>query len=221
MDDKDTLARTLYGEAEANNSIEAMAIAMVVKNRMGRVRWPNTVAEVCLQPLQFSCWNGNDPNRSRILNASGTWFNQCTSIADRLVKGSLRDESRGATHYYSSSVKKPAWAVGHKPCYSIIHRDNSIHYFFNDIDTAPPVDAVQALDQVRPLADTRTMRGANMAVTATSIGMVAPAIAAITPAIPLLQTIAQYAPYVFGIITVVGIVCIILARLDDRNKGLR
>lgn len=221
MEDLDTLARTIYGEAEAYNSVEATAIAWVIKNRVGRAGWPYNIAEVALQPLQFSCWNSNDPNRQRILRASGTWFASCQAIADSVIKGNVGDPTTKATHYYCTSIGMPAWARGKTPCYSISHKNGTQHLFFNNVDTKAPITPGQALEQVRPLATTRTVANSQVATIATVGGMVAPAVAALTPAIPLLQTIAQYAPYVFGIVTVAAIVGIVLARIDDRNKGLR
>lgn len=221
MDNIDTLARTIYGEAEANNAPEAIAIAWVVMNRVGRASWPYTVAEVALQPLQFSCWNQNDPNRMRILRASGTWFETCKQLAMQVFSRRQPDPTNNATHYYCTNISKPAWATGKTPCFSISHKNGSQHLFFNDIDTKPPLTAGQALEQARPLASTRTVAGSQVATIATLGGMVAPAVGALTPAIPLLQVVAQYAPYVFGIITIAAIMGIVVARIDDRNKGLR
>ena len=50
------------GEAEAKDIDDAQAIAHVIVNRMRLPNWPDSAAEVCLQPWQFSCWNKNDPN---------------------------------------------------------------------------------------------------------------------------------------------------------------
>src|SRR4051794_15177463 len=87
--DLDTMARTLYGEAEANNAADAKAIAWVIVNRADLPNWPDSVAQVCLQPWQFSCWNPGDPNRDRILNAKSTWFERCREIALGVLNGEI------------------------------------------------------------------------------------------------------------------------------------
>ena len=166
-DDVDVLARTLYGEAEAWDREDAEAIAAVVMNRVRWRNWPSTVAAVCLQLMQFSCWNAGDPNRPRILavNAGEAWFEECRAIAQRAVNGDLADITGGATHYIADYIRPPNWAKGHKPCF-VSGAGKYKHLFFNDIDTPPPSTAKDALDQARPLSATRTVKGAVAAGTA-------------------------------------------------------
>ena len=71
----DTLARTIYGEARGEPIRGKEAVAAVVLNRVGRAMerggwwWGSSVAEVCRRPWQFSCWNADDANRTKIERA--------------------------------------------------------------------------------------------------------------------------------------------------------
>jgi spore germination cell wall hydrolase CwlJ-like protein len=47
--EQELLARTLYGEAEAYNRHDALAIACVIINRLRLGRWDNSIKAVCLQ----------------------------------------------------------------------------------------------------------------------------------------------------------------------------
>jgi hypothetical protein len=219
--DIDTLARTLYGEAEPNNKAEAEAIASVVMNRLHNPRWhANSAAAVCLQPLQFSCWNATDRNRERILKASDSWFAQCQRTAERAVQDCLDDRTRGATHYYLDSMPCPHWAKGHEPCYQILHKNGTTHLFFNDIDTKAPVTKKDALDQERPLHTTRTMKAGTVAGASALTSVVADLTDVKTNIAPL----ADYSHYIQTALVVLTLVCVglmIWARYDDRKKGKR
>ncbi|MES3016217.1 MAG: cell wall hydrolase [Bacteroidota bacterium] len=219
--DEEVLARTIFGECEPNNDGEAMAIASVVKNRIGKAYWPYTAAAVCLQAWQFSCWNPNDPNRDRIINAKGAWFKECQRIAQAALETSWVDTAEGSTHYYLDTIKTPKWANGKRPVKKIAHRNKSNHLFFNNIDTKPPQSVSEALEQIKPIKESRTVKGTAVAASATLLGTCGEAISQLQPAMPLLQTIAQYAPYVFGILTLAALVYVLVARYDDRKKGLR
>jgi len=65
--DREILARTLWGEARGEGIDGMRAVAHVILNRVADARWPGTVAEVCLQPSQFSAWLERDANRRKML----------------------------------------------------------------------------------------------------------------------------------------------------------
>ncbi len=229
--DLDTLARTIYGEAEANNAADAKAVAWVIVNRCDLPNWPNTVAQVCLQPWQFSCWNPGDPNRERILNANSTWFNRCQEIALGVLNGEIHDPTDGSTHYYATFIKTPKWAKGKTPVLRVNHGRKHAHLFFNDIDTPPPRNAKQALDQVKPLTNSRTVAGAT-ALTATGAGAVATGViqqvADSAPAVSVVSEVARTAQehpsgllILFGVAVIAAALFLIYLRWDDRRKGIR
>jgi hypothetical protein len=216
MNDLDILARTLYGEAKANSVQDAEAIADVILNRCNLPNWPDTPAKVCQQPWQFSCWNTNDPNRERILNASGDWFNRCIEIAENAT--SSPDVTNRATHYCTPSVKnKTYWAKDKTPCYN-----TNGHLFFNDIDTPPPADATEALDQHRPLAKSRTIKGQQVVGAGTAGAALIEVGKQVTDAAQSVQSLVPYldvAKWVFLGLILVGVGITVYARLDDRKKG--
>lgn len=137
----DILARTVWGEARGEGLAGMEAVAAVVLHRVAKARarrartghdhwWGGDVAEVCLKPWQFSCWNPADPNRAKLLvvTEANPAFRVAKRVAIRAVGGVLRDRVRGAMHYHASNVL-PAWARGRKAVVVIGH-----HLFYRDID---------------------------------------------------------------------------------------
>lgn len=223
MNDVEVLARTLYGEARANDTEDAEAIACVVLNRVGYRNWPGTVGEVCLQPWQFSCWNMDDPNRVRIMRAersSQPWFDQCWQIAERAVAGKIDDRTRSSTHYHTRAVN-PRWSRGKSPVF-----ETQGHVFFNNIDTPAPRDAAEALDHDRPLAQSRTVQGGVIAGAATAAGAIYEAAGdvikeAADAVVPLAAFDGDAVKMVLAAIALMGIGAAVYARFDDRKKGRR
>ena len=73
----------------------------------------------------------------------------------------------------------------------------------------------------RPLAQTRTVQGGQLAAGATVLGLTAEVVRQVEPALPLLQSMLQVAPWVVGAAALAGIAYMIWARIDDRRRGLR
>lgn len=144
--DLDILAKTIYGEARGESAIGREAVGCVIINRWRSGKWYNgtdtnndgleSIEEVCRQPLQFSCWNKNDPNLPQLLalNLYNSVFRDCVEVALHVIKNSGdarwagRDDTKGSTHYYAVSIATPKWAVGKTPA-AIIGK----HRFFNNI----------------------------------------------------------------------------------------
>lgn len=222
MQDVEILARTLFGEARANDVEDAEAIACVVHNRVGYRNWPGTVGEVCLQPWQFSCWNSNDPNRARIMAAdrqTSSWFDRCWGIAERSMSGAVKDLTRTSTHYHTRAVA-PRWSKGKTPVY-----ETQGHVFFNNIDTPAPSTAKDALESERPIKESRTIQGGVIAGGATVLSavyesageVISGAVEAVGPLSAFVSSDAVQ--YVLIGIALAGIAQVIYARLDDRRKG--
>jgi hypothetical protein len=124
LDDEQVLARTLWGEARGESHEGRVAVACVILNRVSRAQahrkskgsrfwWGETVNEVCLQPWQFSCWNGDDPNLPKMLAVGETdgAFCDCLAIARQALAGQLADITGGATHYINPKLANPDWAA--------------------------------------------------------------------------------------------------------------
>lgn len=86
---------------------------------------------------------------------------------------------------------------------------------------APVSEKAHALDQERPLPGTRTVRGGQVAAAGGAISVLGASVEQFAPAFPLLQTVIQAAPWVVGILVLAGVSMTLLARLDDRQRGLR
>ena len=143
-DDKDVLARTMYGEAEPKDEADAVAIAWVVRNRVELPNWPNDYAGVCKQRTnggvyQFSCWSPKHgfPDRLNKVTTADPWFRKCLEIAGKVMAGQIPDPTTRSTHYFADYIAWPKWAKGHTPVYSTPWGKYN-HLFFNDIDTPPP-----------------------------------------------------------------------------------
>ncbi len=112
QEDIDLIARTVYGEARGERSLQALqAIAHVILNRTrDKNNWPSSIKEVILQKEQFSCWNEKDPNFYKIQSVS---FNNKDFL--RCYKATLdaffakTDLIHGANHYHAENVF-PRWA---------------------------------------------------------------------------------------------------------------
>ena len=132
----DVLARTIYGEARGESVSGMEAVASVIVNRLrfshkkGRYWWGNSIAGICQQPWQFSCWNKNDANYKKIneVKDSDLIFCICKRIAQRAVGEVLEDKTKSATHYHTRTIS-PSWSVGKIPCAEI-----GYHVFYNDIE---------------------------------------------------------------------------------------
>lgn len=117
--DLEILARTIWGEARGEGQLGMEAVAAVIVNRVFDPRWPDTIAEVCLQPKQFSCWNKDDPNRGKMLGAnfSDIYFRRAYAVAAGAI-ADLADISRKANHYLAADLfdgpLRPSWADPNK-----------------------------------------------------------------------------------------------------------
>jgi len=134
--DRDILARTLWGEARGEGLAGQIAVAWTIRNRVedGRAKswWGEGYAGVCLAPYQFSCWNKNDPNYPYLSGAKPIplkQFAQAQRAADLVISGAEPDLTKGATHYYATTMPKaPAWAA---KATQTLRLGN--HLFFKDV----------------------------------------------------------------------------------------
>ncbi|HRD89495.1 MAG TPA: cell wall hydrolase [Accumulibacter sp.] len=128
------VAQTLWAEARGEGEEGMRAVACVIGKRLSRrYRGKTSLAAVCLDPWQFSCWNQGDRNRSqleRIARTPDAAYRQASQIARELALGNLQDITCGATHYVAGTLRKrPDWLRGKTPCKVI-----GGHEFYNDID---------------------------------------------------------------------------------------
>jgi spore germination cell wall hydrolase CwlJ-like protein len=118
--DRDILARTLWAEARGEGLPGQVAVGCVIRNRVNdgkdRSWWGEGYTGVCLKPYQFSCWNKNDPNYPYLSGAKPIppkQFAQAQRAADLVISGVEPDMTKGATHYYATTMPKPpVWVQG-------------------------------------------------------------------------------------------------------------
>ena len=121
--DTEIMAKTIYGEARGEGISGMEAVANVIMNRVKKpCWWGKTIRDVCLKPMQFSCWNITDPNRFKLSGdlSDDPVFDVCKRIAVRAIRGLLPDKTKGSTHYHALSVH-PRWASALVPNIQIGH----------------------------------------------------------------------------------------------------
>lgn len=121
LSDSDATWLTLYGEGRGEAIETRVGIGCAIRNRVQHPGWwGKTYADVCLAPLQFSCWNESDPNRPLLDSLANRLVpydaiaRECQWLADGMIGGLVLDRVHGATHYHDLSVghRPPAWTIG-------------------------------------------------------------------------------------------------------------
>lgn len=130
--DLDILARTAWGEARSQGVEGMIYVCLAILNRWRtRHRREHTIAGVCTEPWQFSCWNPDDPNREKLLSVglSDAYFRGAyiaALSAFEMLEGG-EDPTKGSDHYQVIGTDAK-WSRGKAPAF--VHGD---HEFFNDI----------------------------------------------------------------------------------------
>lgn len=127
--DLQTMVLTVLAEARGESQLGQKAVAWVIKNRWMNPGWwsrnpgdgipDDTIAAVCRDPFQFSCWNRNDPNFGKM--AELKLSSQYDAI-ERMCRDVLEAESEdddptfGCDHYCVKTIaEQTSWAKGRKP----------------------------------------------------------------------------------------------------------
>lgn len=108
--DEEIAIRTIWGEARSEGEAGMRAVAHVLLNRLNSGRWGASLAQVCLWPVQFSCWNTTDPNREKIaaLADDDALLYQINDWLDQAINDA--DPTNGSTHYYAAGTPVPNWS---------------------------------------------------------------------------------------------------------------
>ena len=113
------IAKTIWGEGRGESYQGKVAIGNVIVNRYKISKatrksdwWGNTIEQIILHPYQFSCHNHNDPNKAKIakLTTADYHYRESLKIARGILSGTIKDNTRGATHYFAYRVVRPRWA---------------------------------------------------------------------------------------------------------------
>ncbi|AQT03739.1 cell wall hydrolase [Acetobacter persici] len=128
-------ARTAWGEARGEGRQGMQAVLNVIGNRSAHPGWwGHDIAGVCQARAQFSCWDSNDPNRTKLLTVTDAdpQFREALVLAGCLAAAHLPDLTGGADHYFDRRGKTPYWAkgafyrctIGHHAFYRLGLRDD-------------------------------------------------------------------------------------------------
>lgn len=124
LSDQEVLALTAWGEARGLGQDGMRATINTAQNRVasGISWWGTTLRAVCLYPLQYSCWNKNDPNRHKLLQVteSDPEYKIALQLAADALSGSLSDITGDADSYYALTLPKaPNWSEGLTPTFQL------------------------------------------------------------------------------------------------------
>ena len=103
------VAATLILEAGGEYHAGAMeAVHEVIYNRA--IKRKLTMAEVCLQKWQFSCWNDQDV-AANIVKAKNhpRW-----AEAMEIIQSNITNYTNGADHYHADYIDEPYWTEAYK-----------------------------------------------------------------------------------------------------------
>ena len=110
--DTELATMTVFMEASGEGPAGMLAVAWVIVNRKNRT-YAHTLAAICLEPFQFSCWNTDNANRIRVaqINDLDSTLGEAEYAVTTAVNGSMPDPTHGAVNYYSTSMRTPPdWA---------------------------------------------------------------------------------------------------------------
>lgn len=108
-------ARTAWGEARGEGRQGMQAVLNVIGNRASNPGWwGHDIAGVCQEHAQFSCWDDDDPNRTKLLTVTyaDPQFREALVLAGCLAAAHLPDLTGGADHYFDRRGATPYWAKG-------------------------------------------------------------------------------------------------------------
>ncbi|PIN80356.1 hypothetical protein COV11_04180 [Candidatus Woesearchaeota archaeon CG10_big_fil_rev_8_21_14_0_10_30_7] len=128
------LARLLFGESRGENRALKIDIGYSVINRTGSNKWwGNTLREVILKPVQYSCFNSNDSNYEDIKDPwnsehESVWA-ECILVAKYVLENPNK-KTNEATHYYSTIISEPYWAKGKTSVKTVQNTNGTITKFY-------------------------------------------------------------------------------------------
>lgn len=112
------LAATIWAEARGEGYDGMRAVGYVIANRLKKnFRTDGTIEGTVKYPRQFSCWNSNDPNLSKMTpeyleNSTGQdyyrWETAKQIATDIMRTGTRYDITNGSLFYHADYVK-PNW----------------------------------------------------------------------------------------------------------------
>jgi len=119
--DFEVLVATIDGEGEGEPLIGKQAIAASIMNRVALAKahphfGDGTIRGACLTHEQYDCWMpGPDHDRIMALDLANPSpaLQDCITVANGMIAGTLKDPTRGATYYFNpEEIEPPTWVAG-------------------------------------------------------------------------------------------------------------
>ena len=111
------LALVMWAEARNESYDGIRAVGSVILNRREKNGWfGHNLYEVILKPFQFSCFNSNDPQFTKLVNMANDWsyayakiasLRTCHYLAEGLLDGTVKKYD-DITHYHTVDCN-PHW----------------------------------------------------------------------------------------------------------------
>jgi spore germination cell wall hydrolase CwlJ-like protein len=114
----------IWREARGETMEAKKGVAWCIRNRVmkeGRQWYGDDWTTVILKPYQFSSFNANDPNATKLPLMSDPSFKDCLTAAKYAYNGMAPDPTQGATYYFDDSLaaNPPKWAKTFTPTVKI------------------------------------------------------------------------------------------------------
>jgi N-acetylmuramoyl-L-alanine amidase len=105
------LVLCIWREARGESLSAKMGVAWSIRNRVQKPSWwGNSWDTVILCDKQYSSFNADDPNATKIPKMTDPSYPDCSLAAVSAYNGLGADPTQGATNYYSGEVA-PSWAA--------------------------------------------------------------------------------------------------------------
>lgn len=111
--DKVIAVITIAAEASGESHSVRQGVCASFFNRLALGRYGTSIAAICTERNQYSCWNGDVVNRNNLLRVmkmpeGDAVLLDCAVAYDEVAAGA--DPTEGGTHYYDVSIPEPSWA---------------------------------------------------------------------------------------------------------------
>lgn len=135
------LALTLWREARGEPYEAKIAVAHTVKNRLSHPGWwGNDWISVLTKKWQYSSLTDpKDPQLSNWPAASDNSFEECLTVAERVVTGMYNSPLKGIDSYYDDSLQgdlRPKWAREHPERF--VGKIGRLNFYNMDCDIEDP-----------------------------------------------------------------------------------
>jgi hypothetical protein len=116
--DRDTLIKTVAGEAGSEPVAGQAAVAHVILNRLAAGGYGNSITDIAKAPApgrdgqlgyhEFSMWNplNKQGNKGGQLDPNSDTYARIGDVVDKAYYGGIPDPTGGATHYYAGAPPK-------------------------------------------------------------------------------------------------------------------